>query len=316
MNLLEHMRNYHFIFLFVVGFFLGSSPILAQQVIDSLFVWNIDDPAYSTNQGPLILVDAYHNNGKIINGGFSPVAEILKKDGFKLASLNKEFKRSYLDTTGVLVIIDALHLSNIDNWNLPTPSAFTDLEIDKISYWVNEGGNLLLVADHMPFPGASKRLAAKFGIEWINGFVIDSLRWDLIKFRRDNNTLINHPIVFGRNKNESLESVASYYGSGFKIIDPKIVGFFMFNNKDIVSYQPQKAWDIMPNTPLTPSDNLYQAAALKYGKGRVVIVAESSLFSAQLVGKDRIPIGINYLENSQNLQFVLNVFHWLSRIIE
>lgn len=310
------MRFLNFSCLLVLGCILLSRSLFAQQVIDSLFVGNVDNPAYSLNQGPLILVDAFHNNGKTLNNGFSPIADILIKDGYKLSSLNREFVTTQIDSTSILVIIDALHEINIDNWKLPTPSAFTDLEINKINNWVKNGGNLLLVADHMPFPGASKKLAEEFGIEWINGFVIDSLRWDLSEFIKDDNTLLEHAITQGRFNDESIDAVFSYYGSGFKINNPNITGLFKFINKDIVSYQTEEAWKMFPHTPLLPTSNLYQAAALEHGKGRVVIVAESSLFSAQLVGKNRKPIGINYIEKGQNLQFVLNLFHWLSRIIE
>lgn len=303
-------------YLLILCCFLLSKSLLAQQVIDSLFVGKVNNPAYLFNQGPIIFVDAYHNNGITLNNGFSPVAEILKKDGYKLLPLTKEFVETQLDSTSIVVIIDALHEINIDNWKLPTPSAFTDQEINKINNWVKNGGNLLLVADHMPFPGASKKLAEEFDIEWINGFVIDSLLWDLSEFKKKDKTLLKHAITQGRVIDESIDAVFSYYGSGFKINNPKIVGLFRFNKKDIVSYQTEEAWKMFPNTPLLSTSNLYQAAALEHGKGRIVVVAESSLFSAQLVGKNRIPVGINYIEKGQNLQFVINVFHWLSRIID
>lgn len=61
---------------------------------------------------------------------------------------------------------------------------------------------------------------------------------------------------------------------------------------------------------------MFQAAVLKRGKGRVAIIGEASIFSAQLVGKDKNPIGINFPNEGQNLQFVLNIFHWLSRSID
>ena len=68
------------------------------------------------------------------------------------------------------------------------------------------------------------------------------------------------------------------------------------------------------DTPTIPATDLYQAAVIERAKGRVVLIGEASLFSAQLVGKDKNPVGLNFPNDGQNLQFVLNVFHWLSRL--
>jgi len=50
---------------------------------------------------------------------------------------------------------------------------------------------------------------------------------------------------------------------------------------------------------------------LQYGKGRVVIFGEAAMFTAQLQGPDRRPMGMNQPTAKQNPQFLLNVIHWL-----
>jgi hypothetical protein len=40
------------------------------------------------------------------------------------------------------------------------------------------------------------------------------------------------------------------------------------------------------------------------------------MFSAQLAGAERRPMGMNDPRAGQNPQFVLNVMHWLSGLIE
>ena len=45
-------------------------------------------------------------------------------------------------------------------------------EIKAVKKWVNDGGSLFLIADHMPCAGAAKDLAAEFGFEFTNGFVL------------------------------------------------------------------------------------------------------------------------------------------------
>ena len=72
-----------------------------------------------------------------------------------------------------MVIANALNEINSKNWNPPYYSAFNKDEIQSIYNWVKEGGSLLLIADHIPFPKASEQLAKKFGFEFINGFAIN-----------------------------------------------------------------------------------------------------------------------------------------------
>jgi hypothetical protein len=296
-------------------FLISSFQLNAQQVVDSSFIYNIKNPVYSINKGPVIFIDEYHNNDMSLNNRMFPLIEVLKKDGYRIKPFKDSLKESALDNIEILVIIGALHKKNINNWKLPTPSAFSDDEIDILLSWINKGGNLLLVADHMPFPGAVKKLSSRLGVEWNNGFVIDSINWGMSTFSKRDGTLKNHSLINGRYPDENVNWVATYYGSGFKLKDSTITGLFSFDNPDIVSYQTQEAWKMYSDTPTIPSDQLFQAAVMKRGKGRVALVGEASLFSAQLVGEDKNPVGINYPNKNQNLQFILNLFHWLSRVI-
>jgi hypothetical protein len=51
------------------------------------------------------------------------------------------------------------------------------------------------------------------------------------------------------------------------------------------------------------------------GSGRAAFFGEAAMFSAQLGGPTQQPMGMNAPGAEQNLQFVLNVVHWLSRLI-
>ena len=53
----------------------------------------------------------------------------------------------------------------------------------------------------------------------------------------------------------------------------------------------------------------------EYGKGRVAVFGEAAMFSAQLAGPERRPVGMNKPEAPQNPQFLLNLIHWLTRQI-
>ena len=302
---------------YVFSFFLiGTFQLNSQQIIDSSFTYNIKKPAYPLNKGPIIYIDEYHNNDMSLSNKMFPLIEVLKNDGYRIHPFNWSLNESSLENVKLLVIIGALHKTNVNNWKLPTPSAFSDVEIEIVLSWIKEGGDLLLVADHMPFPGAVKRLSSRLGVDWYNGFVIDSINWGMSIFSTREGTLKNHSLLKGRFPDEKVDWVATYYGSGFKLKDTTITGLFSFDNSNIVSYQTQEAWKMYSYTPTTASNKLFQAATLTYGKGRVAIIGEASLFSAQLVGKDKNPVGINFQNNNQNLQFVLNLFHWLSRVID
>ena len=47
-------------------------------------------------------------------------------------------------------------------------------------------------------------------------------------------------------------------------------------------------------------------------KGRAAFFGEAAMFSAQLAGADRAPMGMNSPGAEQNAQFVLNLLHWLA----
>jgi hypothetical protein len=69
-------------------------------------------------------------------------------------------------------------------------------------------------------------------------------------------------------------------------------------------------------TPRIPVGGWYQGAAIRFGKGRVAVFGEAAMFSAQLAGPNRGPMGMNAPVAARNPQFLLNVMHWLSGTLE
>lgn len=51
---------------------------------------------------------------------------------------------------------------------------------------------------------------------------------------------------------------------------------------------------------------------MRFGKGRVAVFGEAAMFSAQLAGPNKDPMGMNDPIASRNPQFLLNLMHWLS----
>lgn len=60
---------------------------------------------------------------------------------------------------------------------------------------------------------------------------------------------------------------------------------------------------------------MLQGAVLRFGRGRVALFGEAAMFTAQLAGPTRKPVGMNAPEAGQNAQFVLNLLHWLSGLL-
>lgn len=295
---------------------LAAFPAVAraQQVVDSTFRPCVDEPAYRAGNGPLVLVDETHNNTHLLTGSYRPFGDVLRADGYRVESLREPFTREALGRGQILVIINALASVNVDNWTLPTPSAFGATEIEALLEWVSSGGALLLVADHMPFPGAADALARRLGVAFTNGFAIDTVTWDPIVFRRNDGSLARHPITEGRRSVERIDSVATFWGQAMRTIDTRARRLMAFSGPYIVSYQPDTAWRFN-KAPIVAVNGWLQGVTLTKGSGRVVILGEAGMLSAQFMGRDSTPAGMNAPVARQNQQFLLNIFHWLSRLL-
>jgi hypothetical protein len=57
-----------------------------------------------------------------------------------------------------------------------------------------------------------------------------------------------------------------------------------------------------------------QGIALKLGKGRLIVLGEAAMLSAQITGPNKMPFGMN-VPGTDDRQFALNVLHWLSGLL-
>jgi hypothetical protein len=279
----------------------------AQQRPDMSYKPTIENPAYPSGTGPVVMVDEGHFNFHTIGNRYKPFAELLRRDGYTVEPIRSDFSESSLSACEILVISNALHERNQNDWSLPTPSAFSDQEIAAVSDWVRNGGSLFLIADHMPFPGCAEKLGAAFGVHMNNGFV------DSATFRRSDGSLAEHPITYGRTKAEGIESVATFTGSAFQA-DGSIQPLLVFR-LPLLSRMPEVAWEFKPDTPMIPVEGWFQGATLLFGSGRVAFFGEAAMFSAQISNSGG-KMGMNAPGAEQNFQFLLNVMHWLSGLLD
>jgi hypothetical protein len=300
----------HSFFLFLIA----GGTSLAQQVPDSGFDPVIAHPAYPAGQGPVVLIDQAHHNSNTVNA----FSKVLTKDGYNVKLNTKPFTEAGLKDAKILVIANAIHLKDTaaSKRKLPTTPAFTPAEVLAVKIWVSKGGSLFFIADHMPFPGASQKLASVFGITFYNGFVIDTTagpypgdKKEPDIFKKKSGTLADHEVTRGSKAGEGVDSIATFTGQAFRL-PAYATSIFTFNSKYEVLL-PDTAGKFHPNTRKMSAKGLSGGALLDFDKGRVAVFGEAAMFNAQRRGKDIVPFGLNSNDAPQNLQFMLNVFSWL-----
>jgi hypothetical protein len=292
---------------------LIAAPATAQQIPDTAFAPPIGQPEYEVGDGPTVFIDAAHFNFHTADGRYLAFANLLRRDGYVVESNHELFTRVSLERGDVLVISNAMHQqSELDFAPLPNLSAFTADEIAAVEAWVRTGGSLLLIADHMPIAGHAEALAAAFGLRFQNGFAFDSAGNGLTTFRRSDGSLPSSSITDGRHTAERVDSVRSFTGQAFRV-DPDVdVEPVLIMPEGYTLWLPEVAWEFSESTPRVPADYLLQGALVRHGLGRVAAFGEAAMFSAQLAGPNRQPMGMNHPGAAQNYLFALNAMHWLS----
>ena len=234
-------------------------------------------------------------------------------------------------STESLTGIDILILGGPGGWGSPEDSLRDD-EVKSLVEWVRAGGSFLLICDHLPAPRNAAKVAAALGItEWHNGAVNVAIRdsplvGPIIFWRAEyfpagepaivptkptgwkgyqgtDAILVRHRITEGRNSSERVRSVATFVGSVFQV--PSGWEGLLTMPKRAISLAPPPTPDarlvFTKETPRISVGGWLQGAVRKMGKGRVGTFGDTALFSAGPA--------------SDNRQFVLNVMHWLSRIL-
>lgn len=307
---------------------LAVARVGAQQVPDREFRAPVPRPAFGVGAGPRLCLDEAHHNFHTLDNRFWAFGELARRDGYRVAPLRMLFTAASLGACELLVISNAQPDDRSwDEYPLPTPSAFTDAEIDAVRAWVESGRQLLLIADHMPLAGAAANLAAVFGASFTSGFAykrapagadsaaIQSARQEPTLFTPGDGTLRAHPITRGRDSTERITQVRSFTGQAFRAIDDGLLPVLVLP-ADFISLEPRIAWRFEPGTPERAVGGWLQGATRREGRGRVALFGEAAMFSAQVAGLEKRPMGMNAPLAAQNAQFALNVLHWLSGVID
>ena len=279
----------------------------AQQVPDPDVDVTVAKPAFAAGAGPMVAIDGRHRNFHTLDGRYAPFAAVLRNDGFRLRAMDAPFSADSLAGVAILVIANAAPPAGADPAADPQQSAFGPQEIAAVKTWVEAGGSLFLIADHMPFAGAAAALGEAFGFGFRNGYV-DVVREGPLPdlFTRKAGTLAESAIT----KAGEIEVVGTFTGSAFSAPPSARVILTLPAGSRLLT--PDAKGDISPDGPSRDVGGLSQGAIMRVGKGRVAVFGEAAMFSAQLAGPNKQPMGFNNPAASQNKAFLLNLIRWLA----
>jgi hypothetical protein len=190
-------------------------------------------------------------------------------------------------------------------------------EVAEIEGWVRRGGSLLLVADHAPAGAAAAALSAAFGVEMTNWWAEDEAHHDpvsrnpgFVVFSRGAGLFGDHPIALGRSPAEQVQRVMTFTGQALRTR----TGTALLTLSSTAREYPFRR--SREHEGRSAAD-LAQAVALEHGAGRVVVLAEAAMITAQttrLPDGGTLRFGMNR-DGVDNRQFTLNVMHWLAGLI-
>jgi hypothetical protein len=309
------------------GFFFLSATLICVacgkngQMADPNFNTVVANPAYG-NEPPRVLFDEAHNNIHKTAGLYKPFVDLITNDGYRVTPNKEKFSSPVLSEYDILVIANALGTNDSND-----SSAFTPQECDAVHDWVHSGGALLLITDHFPTGAAAARLAKRFGVEMSQGMAFDSLHCDRsagddtqLEFTRANGLLTTHAITTGRNETERINRIVTFTGQSLQAPDDGVTLMKLSAtavDRSAFARVEKSGGDtrviIDYGAPVSAACRA-QAVALEYGQGRVVVLGEAAMLTAQLDGRTKKPFGMN-VAGIDNRQFALNTMHWLSRLL-
>jgi hypothetical protein len=290
---------------------LLSSAAPAQQIADPHFDARVENPAFTKNF-PRVLFDEAHNNSDHSHGRYKPFTDLLFNDGYKVVVNRQSFTKATLINFKILVIANPLGAEDLDDENAGGP-AFTSEECDALNDWIRDGGALLFIVDADPFASAAEVLATRLGVEMSKRETIDPANAEkefivpgVIVYSRQNRLLAENSITNGRNETERVNRVIVFGGQSLKGPSGANAVLKLADTAEDKTSSPGKN---------SSAAGRAQGIAFRLGKGRVVMLGDAAMLSAQVSGSDNKPFGMN-VPDTDNRQLALNIMHWLSGILK
>lgn len=302
------MKKLRFIFYCLLGTAMSCTTL---QKPDKGFDVSIREPTFVT-RFPKVLYDEAHLNTHKAAGTYKPFIDLITNDGCKV-SINKEtFSFEKLNNYDLLIICNA----KSDKDQPRDIGAFTKEECAIVNRWVENGGSLLLIADHHPFGLANKALAQTFGVDMGCGAVKDitnKRQIGLLEFRFEDGLLKKHPVTTGYKAGEEINKVVTFTGQS--LAGSNNATSLLTFGEGATEIRPDSIWvedgqNYINFAAPVSVEGLSQAIAIEYHNGRVVILGEAAMLSAQKLFMRKF--GMNSVKDADNRQLALNIIHWLA----
>jgi len=268
---------------------------------------------------PRVLFDSGHRNLHSSAGRYGPFVRLIESDGCRASRISSAFSAESLRDGDILVVVNAKG----PKARAEGP-AFSDSECDAVREWVRGGGSLLLVADHHPCGPAAAGLARRFGVEMSGGWTDDEKHAregagdpGQIVFTRTGGGLGSHAILDGGAGMERVETVETFTGQSLKgpaeATALLVLSETAIDRVPVSSKREQRGSQTVTTfeTKDSSAAGRCQGLAMSFGKGRVVVLGEAAMLTAQIDDKSGRKFGMNAGGND-NRTFALNVVRWLA----
>lgn len=278
---------------------------------------------------PQVQFDVAHHNA-FHRDDMSAFLELLEENGFQLSFPDRRWRAGSFDSADVLIVAGPLALpretlvqKGFEHYwwsDDGRQDAFTSDEVAALVAWVREGGSLLLILDHAPGGSAARLLCEALGVDARNSMTwdgrrrppgyaypeTDRRRASFILFSREHGSLGDHPILMG------IERVATYVGSS--LVGPVDSTPLLLLSDDAIDY-----WRVPPERGggehRISAAGRAQAIAFRLGAGRVVVVAEYTVFQENrgaYLDPEGLGKGMAYA-GADDARFALNIVRWLAQ---
>lgn len=275
---------------------------------DKSFDVSVQEPQLT---GLKVVFDEAHKNHHQISRTYSPFAALVTHDGCKVTANDGSITASKLAGADIYVIATAASQEEPGD-----QAAFSETETGVLEEWVQNGGSALIITEHYPFGLAMKSLLEKFGVEVHNGYTEDSVL---------NNPLVADALLFEKSKGNlnrshpvtrDIERVNTFTGSsvrGDSTWTDLLILSSSAQNYNVDVTVSREGGDVSVGVTYSdfyPASGFSQGICKQYGKGKIAVLAESAMVTAQF-DKHGNKFGMN-VPGCDNKQFTLNLIRWLA----